>query len=109
MASSYSDAVKQRWIRALALSAPPPSYDPFSGPTVEFHITAQGATEWNWDFGDGSSTGWVSYPATGANPVHTYTELGQYTVRVAIRNWSADRRSSNRRTGARTARRCPWR
>ncbi len=57
---------------------------------VEFSVNSTGATEWCWDFGDGStgcpSTGWVSDPSTGPNPTHTYSNLGTYTVSVYVRN-----------------------
>ena len=68
-----------------------PTYDgapnpPASG-TVNFHVTATGATEWSWDFGEGSGYGpWSSDPVTGPNPTHTYTTASTYSVRVRVRN-----------------------
>lgn len=64
----------------------PPTHDAFSGSTVQFHIDADGATEWNWHFGDGTSTGFISDPVDGPNPQHTYTVSGNYDVTVEIRN-----------------------
>ncbi|MBP7755186.1 MAG: PKD domain-containing protein [Thermoanaerobaculia bacterium] len=63
-----------------------PTHDPFSAGLVQFHLPEVGATEWNWSFGDGHVTGWVSDPVTGPNPTHTYTALGQYSVTVQVRN-----------------------
>lgn len=60
--------------------------DPFTAGTVSFHVNVPGATQWNWDFGDGQSTGWISDPVTGPNPVHTYTSTGQRNVTVAVKN-----------------------
>gem|GEM_PF-4552626 len=63
-----------------------PSTDPFTGSTVQFHVDAAGATEWNWDFGDGTTSGWVADPVAGPNPLHTYALTGMYTVTVQVRN-----------------------
>ena len=43
--------------------------------------TAPGSTltEWLWDFGDGATS-------TVANPTHTFTDPGRYTVRLTVRN-----------------------
>ena len=38
-----------------------------------------GADEWNWDFGDGTTS-------TVQSPVHTYTATGNYTVTLLVRN-----------------------
>ena len=36
-----------------------PTNDAFTAGTVTFHANGQGATEWNWDFGDGQGfRGW---------------------------------------------------
>ncbi|MCB9881557.1 MAG: PKD domain-containing protein [Planctomycetes bacterium] len=37
-----------------------------------------GITSYSWDFGDGSA------PATVANPMHTYTSCGNYTVALTV-------------------------
>jgi PKD repeat protein len=65
-----------------------PTHDPIAGggPTVQFHVTASGATEWNWDFGDGTTSGWISDPVAGPNPSHDYTVIGTYEVTVQVRN-----------------------
>lgn len=39
----------------------------------------QAITSWQWDFGDGSTS-------TLQNPTHTYTTVGQFTVRLIITN-----------------------
>lgn len=63
-----------------------PTNNPPLGATVQFHIDAVGATEWNWSFGDGTSTGWISNPVTGPNPQHAYSLSGTYNVTLQIRN-----------------------
>ncbi len=44
-----------------------------TGGTVSFSSAGSGATSYLWDFGDGNSS-------TQANPSHTYTTAGTYTV-----------------------------
>ncbi|MCB1035364.1 MAG: PKD domain-containing protein, partial [Acidobacteria bacterium] len=77
--------------------APPPS------PTVQFHVAASGATEWNWNFGDNPGggpngdgyEGWTSDPVAGPNPEHTYGSIGIFSVRARVRNCvEAERESS---------------
>lgn len=51
-------------------------YAPLS---VQFTDTSGNAAEWDWDFGDGTGS-------TERNPVHTYYEAGNYTVRLTVRN-----------------------
>ena len=41
--------------------------------TTQFNNTATGATSYLWNFGDGNTS-------TAANPSHTYTSFGSYTV-----------------------------
>jgi PKD repeat protein len=45
--------------------------------SVQFTDLSENATDWTWDFGDGSS-------ATEQNPVHTYTSAGSYTVNLTV-------------------------
>lgn len=53
---------------------------------VTFHAPAgTGVTEWNWSFGDGTSSGWVTDPVAGPNPQHEYLP-GVYKARVFVRN-----------------------
>jgi PKD repeat protein len=89
---------------AVALSNPPtlpaagtftPTNDPFTAGTVQFHVVVAGATEWNWDFGDGNTTGWLSDPVAGPNPVHTYSAIGSYPVTVQVRNCIEAARTSD--------------
>lgn len=48
--------------------------------TVTFHDMSRGSpTSRLWDFGDGSTS-------TEANPVHTYTGAGKYTVTLTVAN-----------------------
>lgn len=71
-----------------------PTNDAFSAGQVQFHISVAGATEWNWDFGDGNSTGWLNDPIAGPNPSHSYTDVGTYNVTVQIRNCQQAARTS---------------
>ncbi|MDX2135361.1 MAG: PKD domain-containing protein [Saprospiraceae bacterium] len=50
-----------------------------NGATVSFTNTSTGATSYNWTFGDGQSS-------TQANPTHTYTNDGTYTVTLTATN-----------------------
>lgn len=45
--------------------------------TVTFTDLSTGATGWSWDFGDGGT-------ANVQNPTHTYTVLGNYTVKLTV-------------------------
>jgi gliding motility-associated-like protein len=45
--------------------------------TVNFNNTTTGVTTYQWDFGNGSSS-------TLANPTHTYTSIGSYTVKLIV-------------------------
>jgi gliding motility-associated-like protein len=47
--------------------------------TVNFTSTAPGAISYLWNFGDGGTS-------TSANPSHTYTTLGAFTVSLTITN-----------------------
>jgi PKD repeat protein len=48
--------------------------------TVQFNDTSIGTpTEWLWDFGDGNSS-------TLNNPVHIYTQTGNYIVKLIVSN-----------------------
>lgn len=53
----------------------------FCGPTgtVNFENRSSNGVNWTWYFGDGSSS-------TELHPTHTYTEDGEYTVRLIARN-----------------------
>ena len=72
-----------------------PSNDSFVAGTVQFHVNVAGASEWSWDFGDGTGfTGWTSDPVNGPNPVHTYSSTGNKSVVVQVRNCVEGARSS---------------
>jgi PKD repeat protein len=45
--------------------------------TVQFTDRSTGATSWNWDFGDGTTS-------TVANPIHIYTASGTYKVTLSV-------------------------
>jgi PKD repeat protein len=49
--------------------------------TVQFSdLSANDPTTWEWDFGDGTAT------SSEANPNHTYSEPGTYTVSLTVTN-----------------------
>ncbi|MEM8962087.1 MAG: PKD domain-containing protein, partial [Acidobacteriota bacterium] len=50
---------------------------------VTFTAVTTGATEWRWNFGDGTPLVWESF--TGTQKTHTYAGPGTYTVTVEIR------------------------
>ncbi|GIJ46808.1 hypothetical protein Val02_36940 [Virgisporangium aliadipatigenens] len=45
--------------------------------TVQFNGTKSGGVSWRWDFGDGTTS-------TEADPRHTYTKPGTYTVKLTV-------------------------
>ena len=46
---------------------------------VQFTDNSQNAINWNWDFGDGTTS-------TEQNPAHTYSEAGNYAVNLIVSN-----------------------
>ena len=59
---------------------------PQSGPaphTVLFLDYTQNGKEWQWDFGDGSTSA-LQYP------IHVYNRTGLYTVSLAVTNWAGE-------------------
>lgn len=65
------------------LSASASSVDMAANTTVNFTATAQGATSFNWNFGDGTVI--TNGPA---NVSHTFTHAGNYTVSFEASNGS---------------------
>lgn len=61
------------------------SNDPPNLGTVQFHSNVAGATEWRWNFGDGTILQ-TENPAQGVNPVHVYDAVGAYDVTLEVRN-----------------------
>ncbi|TVP43470.1 MAG: PKD domain-containing protein, partial [Mongoliibacter sp.] len=57
--------------------------------TVNFLDQSEGATSWNWDFGDGTTS-------TEQNPSHTYQSPGAYTVSLSINTGSTCADSNTR-------------
>jgi gliding motility-associated-like protein len=51
--------------------------------TVNFYYSGNGASTYNWDFGDGTT-------GTGLNPSHIYTVDGSYTVILAVSSGPPD-------------------
>ncbi|MFN6946058.1 MAG: T9SS type A sorting domain-containing protein [Cytophagaceae bacterium] len=61
--------------------APSPSFTKtIDGLTVEFLNTSENSSEYLWDFGDGS------LPVSSNNPLHTYSNPGNYTVKLKAVN-----------------------
>ena len=54
--------------------------------TRSFTDRSRGATTWKWDFGDGQTS-------TTQNPVHTYAQPGNYTVRLTVTNGTCEHSS----------------
>ena len=50
-----------------------------NGGTLTFTDASSGAVSWLWDFGDNNSS-------TQQNPVHTYSNPGNYTITLTINN-----------------------
>jgi PKD repeat protein len=46
---------------------------------VQFNDSSENAIEWNWVFGDGTSS-------TKQNPTHTYSKAGNYVVNLTVSN-----------------------
>lgn len=89
--TATSPVVTVNALPALAFTSPNGAPETLNGPPfgsglVQFRIQTQGATEWRWDFGDGTTPVWTSDPVSGPAPMHTYAVEGQYTVTVDIRN-----------------------
>ncbi|MCS7073003.1 MAG: PKD domain-containing protein, partial [Bacteroidia bacterium] len=51
------------------------------GSPVRFADIGSGATEWQWDFGDGNTS-------TLPSPQHVYQQAGNYTVRLKVKNFN---------------------
>lgn len=84
-AEASSPPVRVNALPELMVLSDPAEETPTSQ-RVQFHASFQGATEWNWDWGDGSSTGWTSDPDLGEDPTHDYAPGGPYSASVQIRN-----------------------
>ncbi len=55
------------------------------GGTVQFRAQTVGASEWTWDFDDGTIETFHTQTA-GENPQHTYEAIGPYQVTLTISN-----------------------
>ena len=67
--ASTGDAVKAKFTASPTLGRAPL--------IVQFTDRSTGATSWNWDFGDGTTS-------NAANPVHVYTASGTYKVTLMV-------------------------
>jgi len=68
------------FVSADFIATPPSGVIPLE---VNFTYTGSGATEYFWDFGDGSN-------GNGSNVVHTYNNVGQYNVILYISSGPPD-------------------
>jgi PKD repeat protein len=98
--SATSPSVELQPLPTLAFTSPGNAPETLNGPpfasgSVEFRIQSTGATEWRWNFGDGTPPVWSSNPTTGPMPTHTYTDAGLYSVTVEIRNCAEAAIASN--------------
>lgn len=60
----------------------------FAPLSVQFTDLSTNATEWNWNFGDGSYS-------TEQNPTHTYSKNGEYTVNLIVSNINGTSSTTN--------------
>jgi subtilisin family serine protease len=70
------------YITISALPAPAFEGAPLTGPApldVQFNDLSTGATQWQWDFGDGEGS-------IEQSPLHTYDQPGLYTVTLTATN-----------------------
>ena len=67
----------ERWFVGVHYNNTKFEYEITDSATVHFTNTTPNTTNTTWDFGDGTT-------ATAQNPVHTYTETGQYTVTATV-------------------------
>ncbi len=67
----------------VTINASPQNFDVCQPTSVQFSANVRGDTpiDYAWDFGDGQT-------GTGANPTHTYSEAGTYTVTLTASNAS---------------------
>ena len=71
-------------VEPLAFTAPP-SVSYLAAYQVAFQASTTGATEWQWDWGDGTSTPWAG-GCSALAPAKTYAGPGPYTVTLRARN-----------------------
>ncbi len=89
--NATSPAVTVNGLPSLDFTSPGDAPETLNGPPfgsglVQFRIQSLGATEWRWDFGDGTTPVWTSDSVNGPQPTHTYDDEGVYDVTVEIRN-----------------------
>ena len=78
-ASLVIPAMIEVYAKPIASFIPNPSVSTILDPLVYFQNTSQGATSYNWGFGDGYATGTLN-SSTLVNPNHTYSVSGEYEV-----------------------------
>ena len=78
-ASLVMPAMIEVYAKPIASFIPNPSLSTVLDPLVYFQNTSQGATTYNWGFGDGYATGTLN-SSTLVNPNHTYSVSGEYEV-----------------------------
>jgi len=85
---SDGGVTRDGWVAEISCYSPtdPPIADFTSDVTstctgiVQFEDLSYAATEWSWDFGDGSPL------STDQDPLHTYSADGTYTVTLSVTN-----------------------
>ena len=84
------------WVPVIGTLAPHAAFIPaeLSPGVVLFENISEpyatGTTTWEWTFGDGATS------STVPNPVHTYDEPGEYTVRLTMRSSAGPSNSAER-------------
>jgi PKD repeat protein len=92
VANAYGEATAAVSLAVTQLApirwAPVPDEAPSADLDATFTITAYGAYEWRWDFGDGTSTPWLAPQCAfeTSTVTHTFPASGTYQVTATARN-----------------------
>lgn len=91
-AAAKSVSVTVNQVQPITTTTFAPTNDLFTAGTVKFHVAVANATEWSWDFDDDMNPDtanfgpWLTDPADGPNPSHSFSVKGIHNVRVKVRN-----------------------
>jgi hypothetical protein len=92
VANAYGEATAAVSLAVAQLApiprAPVPDEAPSADLEATFTITAFGAYEWRWDFGDGTTTPWLAPQCAfeTSTVTHTFPASGTYQVTATARN-----------------------
>jgi hypothetical protein len=92
VANAYGEATAAVSLAVAQLApiprAPVPDEAPSADLEATFTITAAGAYEWRWDFGDGTTTPWLAPQCAfeTSTVTHTFPAPGTYQVTATARN-----------------------